>query len=76
MKGDFLHGDLSVVDFEFYEIAQILIRVDEKLMKNYPKLKQVLANFEQLKGVKEMIHTEEFKKLLFMPPMYVAEGFK
>ena len=45
-------------------------------MNNYPKLKQVLANFEQLKGVKEMIHTEEFKKLLFMPPMYVAEGFK
>ena len=40
MKGDFLHGDLSVVDFEFYEVAQCLLRVDSKIMDKYPKLRK------------------------------------
>ncbi len=46
MKGDFLNGELSVVDFEFYELSCMLKKVDSKVFENYPKLRQMHANFE------------------------------
>ena len=35
-----------------------------------------MSNFEQLKGVKELVNSEELKKLNFMPPSMVSDKFK
>ena len=72
----FLNGELCLVDFLFYETMLWCVRVEDKLLDNYPKINAFMAKFEALDGVNQMMQTDSYKSMTFYPPAYVADGFK
>ena len=75
LKDQFLNGDLSVVDFSFYETLKFIQGVDAKALDTFPKIKAMMVRFENLDGVKELVNSEQYKKMQKMPEAYVPAGF-
>jgi glutathione S-transferase len=74
--GEFVNGKLTYIDFFLYECLIFLSKVDGALVAKYPKLCAMMKRFTELKGVKEIVASEDFKKMNFMPAVYIHESIE